>query len=173
MTKRKPTIVTRREAIRRGLSHYFTGKPCKRGHVAERQTSDRECIPCRRLGLAKYRLTPKGKETKRRANTSPKGRETFARYRRTPKANATQWRYDQTPKAIEKRNRYSQSERGQENRRRADQRQKTPRYRERRAAAARERRLNRAIEAARNSTNPDYDQARLAQLLARRLKDGR
>jgi hypothetical protein len=38
-------IVTRAEALARGLTRYFTGKPCKRGHISER--SDRWCIACR------------------------------------------------------------------------------------------------------------------------------
>lgn len=27
---------------------YFTGKPCKRGHISERQTSDAACVACKR-----------------------------------------------------------------------------------------------------------------------------
>ena len=34
---------------------YFTGKPCKRGHVAERMTSTGVCVACRRLGTTKWR----------------------------------------------------------------------------------------------------------------------
>lgn len=29
-------IITRKQAIEQGLTHYFTGKPCKRGHISER-----------------------------------------------------------------------------------------------------------------------------------------
>jgi hypothetical protein len=31
-----PEIITRTAAKAQGLKHYFTGKPCNRGHVAER-----------------------------------------------------------------------------------------------------------------------------------------
>jgi hypothetical protein len=41
-------IITRKEAAQQGLSRYYTGKPCKHGHVAERQTSKGECIACKR-----------------------------------------------------------------------------------------------------------------------------
>lgn len=34
------------EAKQRGLSKYFTGKPCCRGHVAERYTANKTCVEC-------------------------------------------------------------------------------------------------------------------------------
>ena len=39
-------VVTRAEALARGLSRYFTGKPCKREHLSERRLSDGECTAC-------------------------------------------------------------------------------------------------------------------------------
>jgi hypothetical protein len=39
-------IVTREEAIERGLRRYFTGQPCKRGHVGERYTLNAGCLQC-------------------------------------------------------------------------------------------------------------------------------
>ena len=40
-------IISRDEALRRGLNKFFTGKPCKRGHVAERFVSGiRWCVVC-------------------------------------------------------------------------------------------------------------------------------
>ena len=41
-------IVTRQEAIAAGLMRYFTGKPCKRGHIAERFVSVWSCVVCQR-----------------------------------------------------------------------------------------------------------------------------
>lgn len=38
--------MTRAEAIALGLKRYFTGKPCKRGHVTERMVSSRGCADC-------------------------------------------------------------------------------------------------------------------------------
>ena len=37
---------TRKEAQALGSKFYFTGKPCQEGHVAERYTSARKCVPC-------------------------------------------------------------------------------------------------------------------------------
>jgi len=40
-------IITRQEAKEKGLSRYFTGEPCKRGHIAERYVShNRPCVVC-------------------------------------------------------------------------------------------------------------------------------
>lgn len=36
----------RKEAIKLGLYRYFTGKPCKHGHKAERYTFSGACIEC-------------------------------------------------------------------------------------------------------------------------------
>lgn len=38
-------IISRKEAIERGLKHYFTGVPCKHGHVCERAVSG-NCVLC-------------------------------------------------------------------------------------------------------------------------------
>ena len=41
-------IVTRAEAKAIGAKRYFTGKPCKRGHVSEYYTSIAQCVACSR-----------------------------------------------------------------------------------------------------------------------------
>lgn len=39
---------SRKEAIRVGARHYYTGKPCKRGHYSHRITSSSSCYECQR-----------------------------------------------------------------------------------------------------------------------------
>ena len=39
-------IISRKDAIKKGLSTYFTGKPCNRNHISERNTSNRNCREC-------------------------------------------------------------------------------------------------------------------------------
>lgn len=39
-------IITCKDAKAQGLKHYFTGVPCKRGHIAERITHNRACTVC-------------------------------------------------------------------------------------------------------------------------------
>ncbi len=43
-----PTIISREDAREEGLSWYFTGEPCKRGHVVERYVAYKDCVECRR-----------------------------------------------------------------------------------------------------------------------------
>jgi hypothetical protein len=39
-------IISRADALEQGLKFYFSGKQCKRGHVAERYVSSRNCCEC-------------------------------------------------------------------------------------------------------------------------------
>jgi hypothetical protein len=49
-------IISRAEAKAKGLKRYFTGKPCKHGHVAEREVFNATCVECERAAIKKYRL---------------------------------------------------------------------------------------------------------------------
>lgn len=52
-------ITPRSQALSEKLPRYFTGKPCKHGHVSERQTSNGCCLECHRLKeLAANRSDP-------------------------------------------------------------------------------------------------------------------
>jgi hypothetical protein len=55
-------LVTWSEAKASGLKHYFTGKPCKRGHIALRQTSALRCMEC-----AKEKQAERMKDPEKRA----------------------------------------------------------------------------------------------------------
>jgi len=39
-------VVQRKTAVELGLKRYFTGNPCKHGHISERHTSSGECVSC-------------------------------------------------------------------------------------------------------------------------------
>ena len=41
-----PKLLSRPEAIMAGSPHYFTGRVCRNGHVAERYTNTGACIQC-------------------------------------------------------------------------------------------------------------------------------
>jgi hypothetical protein len=41
-------VISRSEALERGLKQYFTGKPCLRDHVVERKVNGRQCVECMR-----------------------------------------------------------------------------------------------------------------------------
>lgn len=40
-------IISRKEAIEKGLKRYFTGKPCIHGHIDQRFTASSACLTCR------------------------------------------------------------------------------------------------------------------------------
>lgn len=42
-------LLTRKDALSQGLKQYFTGKPCKHGHVATRFVCNSDCQECRRI----------------------------------------------------------------------------------------------------------------------------
>ncbi|WP_023585148.1 hypothetical protein [Vibrio parahaemolyticus] len=43
---KRPEIISRENARTQGLSRFFTGQPCKHGHMSERYVSDARCIVC-------------------------------------------------------------------------------------------------------------------------------
>jgi hypothetical protein len=45
-------LVSRAWARRNHIDRYFTGKPCKRGHIAERITHSSSCVACQRESAA-------------------------------------------------------------------------------------------------------------------------
>lgn len=51
----QPKIIKRAQAKKEGLSRYFTGKPCKNGHISERQVSHAVCLACMAIWAANYR----------------------------------------------------------------------------------------------------------------------
>ena len=78
-------IITRSEAILQGLSKYFTGKPCKNGHLSYKQVSNYSCEMCtiewkknnatRIKGYEKIRIRDKNKVAKYSKEWTAKNRE--------------------------------------------------------------------------------------------------
>lgn len=48
-------VISRKEARARGLTRYFTGKPCKHGHVSERFSRNGVCVECMPESRRKWR----------------------------------------------------------------------------------------------------------------------
>lgn len=48
------TPISRKEAQSQGLKWYFTGKPCKHGHISKRQTGSKGCWECHQVAYAKW-----------------------------------------------------------------------------------------------------------------------
>ena len=45
----EPIIISRKDAIAQELKYFYTGKPCKHGHLCQRLTSSGNCILCSRV----------------------------------------------------------------------------------------------------------------------------
>jgi hypothetical protein len=152
----KPRKISRVVAKRRGLTRYFTGKPCGRGHVAERQTSNRMCMECGDIIALRYNKSPKGRESSWLYRQSPKGRQSRRCFRQSPNYREYQWQWSRTPKGREKRRRYDQSTKG------------LVIHRE---WARRDRLTRRQAEYDASPTQANW--TRLSNLIARRMRDGR
>src|SRR3546814_6839754 len=50
-----PEIISRKDALTAGERHYFTGKPCKQGHVAVRLVSTHTCVICNKNNNQRFR----------------------------------------------------------------------------------------------------------------------
>lgn len=70
----------RQQAKEQNLPHYFTGKPCKQGHVALRRVSDNRCLECSKEQAAKYRSNH-AEEVSRRARQFREDNRDFIRER--------------------------------------------------------------------------------------------
>ena len=118
-------IITKAEAKAAGLKCYFTGEPCRHGHVAERIASNGDCYECMRERVANWQAAnPEAvRESRARYNTknAENIRERSARYsaenqdkRRASKARwsaknpgyATRWRNANIDAAREREARY-------------------------------------------------------------------
>lgn len=66
-------IITRSQALKLGLARYFTGKPCKRGHISERYSAGGACYACTQMPERKALVQQIGKRW--RSNNPEKKKE--------------------------------------------------------------------------------------------------
>jgi hypothetical protein len=82
-------IISRKDAISRGLVRYFTGRPCRNGHLVERLVSGKKCCECNRLGSLKWvkehpeenRIKSRGYYLKNLEKMRSEGRQSYMRRR--------------------------------------------------------------------------------------------
>lgn len=83
-------IISRADAIAAGLKQYFTGKPCKRGHIDVRRVANHACLTChrenqRRLLNADPEFRLRQREASARWKKKPHARELIRKYDRNKK----------------------------------------------------------------------------------------
>lgn len=82
---------TRKEAREKGVLYYFTGKTCKRGHLAKRFVSDKTCIECRKQ-WQEANLDKRREKDRRWQEANPdKHNAKEARRRATKKSATPSW----------------------------------------------------------------------------------
>lgn len=84
-------ISERQKAKQYGLKHYFTGLPCKNGHIDKRQTSDGTCMACSREKEARWKLLNKEKYLERKVISNAKRKDANKLYEK-------QWRLNNQEK---------------------------------------------------------------------------
>ncbi|WP_373092202.1 hypothetical protein [Zhongshania sp.] len=113
--------IPRKTAIELGLTHYFTGKPCKNNHISKRQVSDRACCQCKKDNTAKRREDPEFRKIER-------ARESAA-WKNNPERRARK-------KASDKKRRSSRRYKDEENRASREKYKKDKLYRKAKIAQA-------------------------------------
>lgn len=73
-------IIDRKMAIAMGLKRFFTGKPCKNGHVAERFVSGSHCIVCNSVLACHNRVQNREADRRYREKNSEKIKERKRNY---------------------------------------------------------------------------------------------
>lgn len=79
-------IIDRETARRLGMKRYFTGEPCKHGHVSERSVYSTWCDECNRLSREKNKEKNKERADKYRREKREKSRKSVMDWHRRNKA---------------------------------------------------------------------------------------
>ena len=111
-----PKIISREEAREQGLKRYFTGKPCKHGHISERYTASSNCDSCQSIKAKKYQKTEKYKLYRKEYIQSEHGRkivnEGVKRFSKTEKGKLIKKRFNSSEKGKLLLKKYRKSEKG-------------------------------------------------------------
>lgn len=91
-------VISRKDALARGLKFYFTGVPCANGHLCERDVAEWRCLECRRA-----KATRKRQRTGHLFNAQRRKKyATDAEYREVQKQKTRDWNRENPEKAKER-----------------------------------------------------------------------
>lgn len=81
-------IITKAEAKQQGLTQYFTGKPCKRGHLSHRNVTTSNCLECwREDSLKKRKADPEAFKAMKKAEYNRNKESILAQQKEYRQAN--------------------------------------------------------------------------------------
>lgn len=88
-------LISRKEAKEKGLTRYFTGAPCKHGHISERSVSNHGCTECIRILRVKsyQKDIEKSRRISRERARTPKVKAQNKAYKKTQKYKDQQRKY--------------------------------------------------------------------------------
>lgn len=92
-------IIDCKSAKEQGLARYFTGKPCKHGHIDERLVSNNTCCACNRLKVGKWQKDNPEKARRNQQNWQ-------SRNPRLAALRSNDWYYDNIERHKKTRRRY-------------------------------------------------------------------
>lgn len=86
-------IVTRQDAISRGLVKYFTGVPCIHGHLTERRVNNRNCMGCWSDMSLEWAVTAKqAKKNDQRKNQTKRNKRYYDKHRADILNRTNKWK---------------------------------------------------------------------------------
>lgn len=71
--------ISKAEAKAKGIVRFFTGEPCKHGHISERRVSSGECVECNLISGRKHKASPKWTESRLRLVVAQKAAGTYTK----------------------------------------------------------------------------------------------
>lgn len=104
-------VISRDEAISQGLKHYFTGKPCKHGHVNTRLVSNGRCCECKKMQAKNWRNKNNGYNKEYRTKNKEAIAEKKKEYYAKNKNKITEWGKDYRAKNKDKISEYRKQNR--------------------------------------------------------------
>lgn len=110
-------IITAKDARAKGLKEYFTGKPCKNGHISARSIHSGNCKECSKAYSYAYLRSDKYREYDRKRNATPERIAYRDEYNSSDKAKEAAEKYSQSTKGRETARRYRQTEKSKASRR--------------------------------------------------------
>lgn len=98
-------IITRKTAKEIGITRYFTGRPCVRGHITFRHAANGGCLACNLIRKPAKNL-PVTTPEQRKAAQELRSKRWYAKNKEQVKKQAKQWKADNPEKVRESESRW-------------------------------------------------------------------
>lgn len=102
-------FVSRQTALAEGMEKYFTGIPCKHGHISERYTKHRSCIQCLKKAAATNSAKQWMREHNKKRRQKPEYIELEKKIRSSDKAKKRKLEYNKTERMRKWRNEWQKN----------------------------------------------------------------